>query len=75
MKPLVLLGIIFIVIGIIALGYQGFTYVTREKVIDVGPVEVTAEKEKTIPLPPIIGGAALVVGLVMVFAGSRSRAA
>lgn len=71
MKPLVLIGIVFLVIGILALGYQGITYVTREKVVDAGPIQVTAEREKTIPLPPIVGGAALVVGLALVFIGAR----
>jgi hypothetical protein len=71
MKTYTLIGIILIVIGIIAFAYQGITYVTREKVVNIGPLEVTSEKTKTIPLPPIVGGIALVGGIVLVVMGSR----
>ncbi len=66
-----LIGIILIVIGIIALGYQGITYTTREKVVDLGPIQVTADKTKTIPLPPIAGGIALVGGIVLLVLGNK----
>jgi len=66
MKTYTLTGIILIVIGIIALAYQGITYTTREKVIDLGPIQGTADKTKTLPLPPIIGGIALVGGIAFV---------
>jgi len=71
MKPPVLIGIILIVLGVVALAYQGITYTTREKVLDIGPIEATAEKQKTIPLPPIVGGLALVGGIVLVATGAR----
>ena len=71
MKPNMLIGIILIVIGIIAFGYQGITYTTREKVVDLGPIQVTADKTKTLPLPPIVGGIALVGGIVLLVMGSR----
>jgi hypothetical protein len=71
MKPTGIIGIILIVIGVIALAYGGFTYTTREKVLDIGPIEATAEKEKTVPLPPILGGACLVGGILLVVVGSR----
>jgi hypothetical protein len=71
MKTYTLIGIILIVIGIIAFVYQGITYTTREKVVDIGPVQVSADKTKTIPLPPILGGIALVGGIVLLVAGSR----
>jgi uncharacterized membrane protein len=71
MKPAGIIGIILIVIGVVALAYGGFTYTKREKVLDIGPIEATAEKEKTIPLPPILGGACLVGGILLVIAGSR----
>jgi uncharacterized membrane protein len=71
MKSPVLIGAILIVLGIIALAYQGITYTTREKVLDIGPIEATAEKEKTIPLPPLVGGLALVGGIVLVATGAR----
>jgi uncharacterized membrane protein HdeD (DUF308 family) len=71
MKTYTLIGVILIVVGIIALAYQGITYTTREKVVDIGPIEINADKTKTIPLPPILGGIALVGGIVLVIAGSK----
>jgi uncharacterized membrane protein YidH (DUF202 family) len=71
MKPAGIVGIILIVIGVIALAYGGITYTKREKVIDAGPLQVSADREKTIPLPPILGGLCLVGGIVLVLAGNR----
>lgn len=71
MRVTVIIGIALIVLGIIAVAYQGITYTTHEKVLDIGPLEATAEKEKTIPLSPILGGLALVSGIVLVVLGSR----
>lgn len=71
MKTYTLAGIFLIVIGIVALAYQGITYTTREKVVDFGPIQVTADKTKTIPLPPILGGIALVGGIVLLVMGSK----
>ena len=71
MKPAGIVGIILIVIGIVALAYGGFSYTTREKVIDAGPLQVSADREKTIPLPPILGGICLVGGIVLVLAGNK----
>lgn len=65
------MGIILIIIGVIALAYHGFTYTTTEKVIDLGPLQVTAEKTKTIPLPPILGGVALAGGIVLLVIGNK----
>lgn len=71
MKTNSLIGIILIVIGIIAFAYQGITYTTREKVVDLGPIQVTADKTKTLPLPPIVGGIALVGGIVLLVIGNK----
>ena len=71
MKTITAIGIGLIVIGVVALIYQGITYTTREKVLEVGPVEVTAESRKTIPLPPVLGGLALAGGIVLVVVGTR----
>jgi uncharacterized membrane protein YidH (DUF202 family) len=71
MKPAGIIGIILIAIGIIALAYGGITYTKREKVIDAGPLQVSADKEKTIPLPPVLGGICLVGGIVLVVVGNR----
>lgn len=61
-----LVGIILIVLGVLALAYQGIRYTTQEKVIDIGPLKVTAAEKKTIPLPPILGGAAIVAGIALI---------
>ncbi len=73
MKPMVLLGIVLIILGVAALAYQSITYKTQEKILQIGPLEATKKTEKTIPLPPILGGAALAGGIVLVFIGSRRR--
>jgi uncharacterized membrane protein YidH (DUF202 family) len=74
MKGTTIIGIVLIVIGIAALALGGFSYTDREKVLDIGPIEATTEQRKTIPLSPIAGGAAVVAGVVLVVAGSRSKA-
>jgi hypothetical protein len=71
MKTATIVGILLIVLGVISLAYQGITYTTREKVIDIGPIHATAEKEKTIPLPPVLGGCALAGGIALLIAGAR----
>jgi membrane-bound ClpP family serine protease len=71
MKPQTLIGIILIVVAVAAFGYQGISYTSREKVIDLGPLQMTAEKTNTIPLPPIVGVVALIGGLVLLVSGSR----
>jgi uncharacterized membrane protein YidH (DUF202 family) len=67
-----LIGILLIVVGVLGLAYGGFTYTKREKVVDLGPLQVTADKEKTVPIAPIAGVAALVGGIALVFAGSKT---
>jgi hypothetical protein len=69
-----LVGILLIVFGVLALALGGIQYTTREKVLDIGPLEATAEKHKSIPLPPIVGIASLAGGIALVFAGARTRA-
>ena len=64
-------AIVLIVLGAISLAYGGISYTTREKVLDIGPIEATAERHKTVPLPPVIGGVAVVAGLALLFAGSK----
>jgi len=71
MKTYTMIGIILIVIGIIAFAYQGISFTTREKVVDLGPIQMTADKTRTIPLPPIVGGIALVGGIVLLAVGRK----
>ena len=68
-----IVGVVLIVIGVIALAYGGITYTRREKVIDIGPIEATAERRETIPLPPVLGALALVGGIALMIAGSKRR--
>jgi hypothetical protein len=71
MKPVMLIGVALIVIGALALAYQGITYTTREKVIDLGPLQASVDKKRTIPLPPILGVLALAGGIVLVVVGNK----
>jgi hypothetical protein len=73
MSSKTIIAIVLIALGVLAFTYQGITYTTREKVIDLGPVQMTADKTKTIPLPPIIGAVALVGGIVLLVVGNRKR--
>jgi hypothetical protein len=73
MKPLSILGIVLIVLGVAALAYQGITYSSRETLVDLGPIKATAEREKTIALPPIVGGAAVAGGVLLLVVGMRKR--
>lgn len=67
-----LIGILLIVIGVAALAYQGFTYTQKEKIAQIGNVQVTADTQKTVHLSPILGGLSLVAGVVLVFIGRRN---
>src|SRR5262249_45308544 len=71
MRGIMILGVVLIVLGVVALAWQGITYTKKEKVVDIGPLKVEAEREKTIPLPPILGGVAVAAGVVLVVVGSR----
>ena len=71
MKTYTLIGIVLIVIGILVFAYQGITYTTREKIVDIGPIQMSAEKTRTIPLSPIVGGISLVGGIVLLVVGKK----
>jgi hypothetical protein len=73
MRPMAIVGLLLIVLGVLALAYQGITYTSREKVLDIGPLEATAEREKTLPLPPILGIAAVAGGVALLVVGGRKR--
>jgi hypothetical protein len=73
MKPIIIVGILLIVLGVVALAYQGVSYTTREKIIDLGPIEASKETKKTIPMPPVLGGLALAGGIALVVVGSKSN--
>jgi uncharacterized membrane protein len=71
MKQITLVGIALIVLGIVAFAYQGITYTSREKIIDIGPIQATADTQKTIPLSPLLGGLVLAGGIVLVIVGAK----
>jgi uncharacterized membrane protein len=71
MKPAMILGIILIVLGAAGLAFQGISYTKREKVVDIGGLQVTAETRKTIPIPLLVGGLVLAGGIVVVVVSSR----
>ncbi len=71
MRPTTIIGIILIAIGIVAFGYQGITYTTKETVVDIGPLKIDAEKTKTFPLPPIVGAISLVGGIALLAIGRK----
>ena len=71
MKSATMAGIVLIVLGAVALAYQGITYTTHKKVLDIGPLQATTTEHKTIPMPPILGGIAVVAGLALLISGGR----
>jgi hypothetical protein len=73
MKPISMVGILLVVLGALALAYQGITYTHREKIIDLGPIHATADEQKTMPLPPILGAIALAGGIALLVVGSRQK--
>lgn len=73
MKPITWVGILLIVLGGLALAYHGFNYTHRERLMDVGPMHVTTEKQDRIPVPPILGGLALVGGIALLIVGGKKN--
>ena len=71
MKPVMLVGIALIILGVVALVYHGITYTTEEKILQIGPLEATKKTEKTIPLPPVLGGIVLAAGIVLIIMGAK----
>lgn len=74
MKPTAILGLLLIVVGLAALAYQGVTYTSRDTVLDIGPLHATTEREHTVPLPPVLGMAAIAGGVALMIVGVRKRA-
>lgn len=67
-----IIGIILIILGLATFAYKGFHYTTQEKVLQIGELQVTAEKEKSIYFPPIFGGTAIIVGIVLLVIGRKN---
>jgi uncharacterized membrane protein len=73
MKSIGWIGILLIVLGALVLAYQGINYTREKKVLDVGSVHITAEAHERFPLPPILGGLALVGGIILVVMGASNK--
>ena len=67
-------GVLLIVLGLVALVYQGIAYTSRETVLDIGPVHATADRQKTLPLSPVLGIVAVAGGVALLVAGARKHA-
>jgi hypothetical protein len=74
MKPLSFVGVVLIVLGLVALVYQGINYTSRETVIDIGPLHATADRLRTLPLSPVLGIAAVAGGVALLVTGARKNA-
>jgi len=66
-------ALVLIVAGVLALAYGGFSYTREKKVIDLGPIQATEKTRESVPIPPLLGGAAIVGGIVMLVLGARKR--
>lgn len=68
-----ILGIALVVIGLVALAYQGITYTTQKKIVDIGPIQATKKEHHTVSLPPILGALALIGGVVVIVSDRRGN--
>lgn len=73
MRFSVIAGIVLVIVGVICLAYQGITYTSHKKVLQVGPIQATKTEHRTIPLPPIVGGVLVVGGIVLISVGGRAK--
>ena len=73
MRPIAIVGALLVLFGIVALAYQGLTYTTRETVLEVGPLKATADRQHTVAIPPVLSGAAVAAGVVLLIVGSRKK--
>jgi uncharacterized membrane protein HdeD (DUF308 family) len=73
MKPISIVGVVLVVLGVLALIYQGVTYTSRETVVDIGPLHATADRQKTLPLPPVLGAVAVAGGITLLIVAVRRQ--
>jgi uncharacterized membrane protein len=71
MRAYAVIGVFLVLLGVVALAYQGITYTTRETVLDLGPLHATRERTNTVPLPPLLGGMALIGGVALIVLGAK----
>jgi hypothetical protein len=70
-KPAGIVGVLLIILGIAGLAFGGFSFTHKEKVLDLGPIEASADKKESLPIPPILGALAIVGGVVLVAVSAR----
>jgi uncharacterized membrane protein len=73
MKPIMWVGLLLVVLGALAIAYQGFNYTHQEKILDVGPIHATAEEHDRVSIPPVLGGLALVGGIALLVVGAKKN--
>jgi hypothetical protein len=71
MKKIMPIGLLLVVLGGLALAYQGFNYTHQEKILDIGPLHATAEEHDRVSIPPVVGGVALAGGIVLLLVGAK----
>ena len=71
MKPGAIVGMILVVLGVVGFALGGFSFTQKEKVLDVGPIEATADDKKTVAIPPVLAGLALAGGVALIALSSR----
>jgi drug/metabolite transporter (DMT)-like permease len=71
MRPATIVGILLIIVGIAGLAFGGFSFTRKEKVLDLGPIEASADKKESLPVPPILGALAIVGGVVLLATSAR----
>ena len=74
MKTAIIAGIVLVVLGIISLAYQGISYTTQKKVLDIGSLHATKDEKHRVPLPPVLGGLLLIGGVLLLVSGSKASA-
>ena len=72
MKTATIAGIVLVILGIFSFAYQGISFTTQKKVVDVGPIHATKDEKHTVPLTPVLGGLLLAGGVILILSGSRS---
>jgi drug/metabolite transporter (DMT)-like permease len=70
-KPAVIVGLLLIIVGIAGLAFGGFSFTHKEKVIDLGPIQASADKKESLPVSPVLGALAIVGGLVLLATSGR----
>ena len=71
MKPATIVGVVLIVLGVLGLALGGFSFTRKEKVLDLGPIEASADKKESVAIPPVLGALAVVGGIILVAAGAK----